>query len=45
VTSRVADSVQAHGRGLVLVILSFAVAGVLMIPGVPISIFPTFLES
>ena len=39
-TSRVADFVQAHGRGLVLVILSFALAGVLMIPGIPISIFP-----
>ncbi len=40
VTSRVADFVQAHGRGLVLVILSFALAGVLMIPAIPISIFP-----
>jgi len=40
VTSRVADFVQAHGRGLVLVILSFALAGVLLIPGIPISIFP-----
>lgn len=39
-TSRLADFVQAHGRGLVLVILSFALAGVLMIPGIPISIFP-----
>jgi CzcA family heavy metal efflux pump len=40
VTNRVADFVQAHGRGLVLVILSFAVAGAVMIPGIPISIFP-----
>ena len=39
-TSRVPDFVQAHARGLVLIILSFAVAGVLMIPGIPISIFP-----
>jgi CzcA family heavy metal efflux pump len=39
-TGRVAEFVQAHGRGLVLVILSFAVAGALMIPGIPISIFP-----
>ncbi len=39
-TNHVADFVQAHGRGLVLVILSFALAGVLMIPGIPISIFP-----
>ena len=39
-TSRVADFVQAHARGLVLVILSFAMAGVLMISGIPISIFP-----
>jgi multidrug efflux pump subunit AcrB len=40
VTSPVADFVQTHSRGLVLVILSFALAGVLMIPGIPISIFP-----
>lgn len=39
-TSRVADFVQTHSRGLVLVILSFALAGLLMIPGIPISIFP-----
>ena len=39
-TSPVADFVQTHSRGLVLVILSFALAGVLMIPGIPISIFP-----
>ena len=39
-TNHVADFVQAHARGLVLVILSFATAGVLMISGIPISIFP-----
>ncbi len=39
-TARIADFVQAHGRGLVLVILTFAVAGAVMIPGIPISIFP-----
>ena len=39
-TGRIADFVQKHSRGLVLVILSFALAGVLMIPGIPISIFP-----
>jgi CzcA family heavy metal efflux pump len=40
VTGRLSDFVQMHSRGLVLVILSFALAGVLMIPGIPISIFP-----
>lgn len=39
-TGGVSDFVQTHSRGLVLVILSFALAGVLMIPGIPISIFP-----
>ncbi len=29
-----------HGRALVLVALSFALTGVLLIPGIPISIFP-----
>jgi len=40
VTSRIADFVQAHSRALVLVILSFALAGVLMIPSIPVSILP-----
>ncbi|MEX2303210.1 MAG: efflux RND transporter permease subunit [Bryobacterales bacterium] len=39
-TGALARFVQAHGRGLVLVILSCALAGVVMIPGIPISIFP-----
>ena len=39
-TSRIADFVQAHSRALVLVILSFALAGVLMIPSIPVSILP-----
>ncbi|MCC6364265.1 MAG: efflux RND transporter permease subunit [Bryobacterales bacterium] len=39
-TSRVADFVQAHGRALVLVAFSFAVAGLILMFQVPISIFP-----
>lgn len=38
--SGIGDFVQAHARGLVLVILSFALAGAVMIPSIPISIFP-----
>lgn len=36
----IAAFVQAHGRALVLVILSVALAGVVLIPQIPISIFP-----
>ena len=39
-TGRLADFIRAHGRGLVLIILSFAVAGAFMIPSIPVSIFP-----
>jgi len=39
-TSRLAEFVQSHGRALVLVILSVAVAGAAMIPSIPVSIFP-----
>ncbi|MGO8817993.1 MAG: efflux RND transporter permease subunit [Terriglobia bacterium] len=39
-TRRLADFVQVHSRGLVLVILSFALAGAILIPSIPISIFP-----
>ena len=39
-TSSLADFALRHGRGLVLVALSFALAGVLLIPQIPISIFP-----
>ncbi len=39
-TSRVADFVEAHGRALALVVLSFALAGVIMMFSLPISIFP-----
>ena len=39
-TGRLADFVRAHGRALVLVILSFAAAGAMLIPSIPISIFP-----
>lgn len=38
--SRLAAFVHAQGRGLVLVILSFAAAGAFMIPSIPVSIFP-----
>jgi len=40
VTSRIADFVQAHSRALVFVILSFALAGLVMIPSIPVSILP-----
>lgn len=39
-TGRLAEFVHAHGRALVLVILSIAVAGAAMIPSIPVSIFP-----
>ncbi len=39
-TARLADFVKAHGRALVLVILSIAIAGAAMIPSIPVSIFP-----
>ena len=39
-TSSLADFALRHGRALVLVALSFALAGVLLIPQIPISIFP-----
>jgi len=38
--SRLAEVVQAHGRAMVLVVLSFALAGFLFIFKLPISIFP-----
>jgi CzcA family heavy metal efflux pump len=40
VTDRLAAFVHAQGRGLVLIILSFAAAGAFMIPSTPVSIFP-----
>jgi len=39
-TVRLGDSVEAHGRALVLVVASFALAGILFIFELPIAIFP-----
>lgn len=39
-SSRLAGFVHAQGRGLVLIVLSFALAGAFMIPTIPVSIFP-----
>jgi CzcA family heavy metal efflux pump len=39
-TSRLAEFVEAHGRAMVLVVLSFALAGFIFIFKLPISIFP-----
>ncbi len=39
-TARLAGFVEAHGRGLVLVALSFALAGVVFLFQLPIAIFP-----
>jgi len=40
VTSRLADFVEAHGRALVLIVASFAVAGLIFLFRLPISLFP-----
>ncbi len=39
-TARLAEFVQAHGRALVLVVLSFALAGVVFLFQLPVAIFP-----
>ena len=39
-TVRLGDFVEAHGRALVLVVASFALAGILFIFELPIAIFP-----
>ncbi len=39
-TSAIADFVESHGRGLVLVSLSLAITGLFLVPGIPIAIFP-----
>lgn len=39
-TSAVARFVENHGRALMLVVLSLALAGIVVIPQIPISIFP-----
>ena len=39
-TGRLADFVEAHGRALLLIALSFALAGVIFIFRLPIAIFP-----
>jgi CzcA family heavy metal efflux pump len=40
VTSRLGEFVEGHGRALILVVLSFALAGIIFIFQIPISIFP-----
>jgi CzcA family heavy metal efflux pump len=40
VTSRLAQFIEAHGRALVLVVLSFALAGLIFLFRLPIAIFP-----
>jgi CzcA family heavy metal efflux pump len=40
VTERLAGFVEAHGRAMALIVLSFCLAGVLFIFGLPVSIFP-----
>ena len=39
-TAALARFVEAHGRALVLVFVAFAVAGIVMVPAIPVSIFP-----
>ncbi len=39
-TSRLAHFVEAHGRALLLIVLSFALAGLILVFRLPISIFP-----
>ncbi len=39
-TGRLADFVEAHGRALLLIALSFALAGVIFTFRLPIAIFP-----
>ncbi len=39
-TSRLAEFVEAHGRALLLIVLSFALAGVILAFRLPIAIFP-----
>jgi multidrug efflux pump subunit AcrB len=39
-TTRLGDFVEAHGRALLLVILSFALAGLLFLFRLPIALFP-----
>ena len=39
-TERLAGFVEAHGRAMALIVLSFCLAGVLFIFGLPVSIFP-----
>ena len=39
-TARLGEFVEAHGRAMVLIILTFAFAGVVFLFGLPTSIFP-----
>ena len=39
-TGRLGEFVEAHGRALVLVVLSFALAGLVFMSRIPITMFP-----
>ena len=39
-TAALARFVEQHGRALVLVMISFALAGIIVTPSIPVSIFP-----
>ncbi|HEY7307324.1 MAG TPA: efflux RND transporter permease subunit [Bryobacteraceae bacterium] len=39
-TGKLATFVQANGRAMILVVISLALAGIILIPQIPISIFP-----
>ena len=39
-TARLAQFVQAHARAMVIIVFSFALAGLVFIPRLPIAIFP-----
>ena len=39
-TSGLATFVNSHGRALVLIVLCFALAGIVLVPQIPVSIFP-----
>ena len=39
-TAGLATFVNAHGRALVLIVLCFALAGIVLAPQIPVSIFP-----
>src|SRR5262249_54235958 len=39
-TGRIADFVEAHGRAMILIVLSFSLAGLVFLFKLPIAIFP-----